>query len=361
MTASSPPHRDDALVVHLIGSIPLPDAEAVFRRIGPELGPYARSLPDGETGPRADWIGFVRRHLGRHPAFEKDTDVPPFRFTQWDGKVVMEWPLLRFKAGASRRAVSFETGYAANAIASYGLFAKLRAQAAIPAHLKFQICAATPLAIAYMYVTPRDRADFTQAYSAHLAAELAAIAAAIPPGEAIFQWDVCQEVLMWEGYFEQPPAYKEDILSSLAQIGDAVPDGIELGYHLCYGSPQDEHCVIPKDLGVTVEIADGLFARLKRKVRFLHLPVPHDRTDDAYFRPLADLALPQGTDFYLGCVHAGDADGNAQRLTHARRFIAVAGIGSECGWGRADPARLDAIIAAHQALLSAPRSTVTTR
>lgn len=37
---------------HLIGSVPLPDSEAVFRQVAGELGPYLRRLPDGETGER---------------------------------------------------------------------------------------------------------------------------------------------------------------------------------------------------------------------------------------------------------------------------------------------------------------------
>ena len=156
---------------------------------------------------------------------------------------------------------------------------------------------------------------------------------------------------MWEGFFEQPATYRDDILASLAQIGNAVPGAIDLGYHLCYGSPADEHCVIPKDLAVAVEIANGVFARLGRGVRYLHLPVPLDRTDADYVRPLRDLALPRGASFYLGCVHADDDDGNARRLDQAQRFTAVAGIGSECGWGRADPEKLDAIIAAHKTLI----------
>jgi hypothetical protein len=349
MTPSAP------LVAHLVGSVPLADPTAVFEKVGTDLGRHVRTLPDGETGRRADWIGFVRRSLGRNPAFEKDPDVPLFQFKQWDGKVVMEWPLLRFadtaRHGTPRDRVSFETGYAENAIASYRAFAAARAAGTIPAGVKFQICAATPLAIAYMYVSPRDQADFTAAYSAHLAGEIAKIAQALPNDDLAFQWDVCQEVLMWEGFFDQPTDYKNAILGSLARIGDAVPRGIDLGYHLCYGSPADEHCVIPKDLGVAVEIANGIFARLERGVRYLHLPVPHDRTDAGYVRPLRDLTLPAGASFYLGCVHAHDERGNARRLEQAQRVTAVAGIGSECGWGRADPAKLDAIIAAHKALL----------
>ncbi len=352
MTQSAP-RVASPLLAHLVGSVPLADPTAVFHKVGADLGPYIRSLPDGETGRRADWIGFVRRGLGRNPAFEKDTDVGLFQFKQWDGKVVMEWPLLRFVAGANRSGVAFETGYADNAIASYQAFAAARTAGRIPAGVKFQVCAATPLAIAYMYVTPKDQADFTAAYSAHLVSEIAKIAAALPHDDLAFQWDVCQEVLMWEGFFTQPADYQDAILGSLAHIGNAVPSGIELGYHLCYGSPADEHCVIPKDLGVTVAMANGIFARLKRPIRYLHLPVPQDRSDADYVRPLADLALPEGAQFYLGCVHANDPAGNAQRLAQAQRFTRVAGIGSECGWGRADPAKLDAIIAAHKSLIGA--------
>ena len=348
------------LVAHLVGSVPLTDAEAVFAKLGPELGPFVRRMPDGETGRRADWIGFVRRSLGRNPAFEKDTDVPNFQFKQWDGKVVMEWPLLRFTPGADRANVSFATGYAADAIASHAVFARARDRGIVPAHVKFQICAATPLAIAYMYVTPRDRADFTRAYTRHLIGEIAAIAAALPQTDLAMQWDVCQEVLMWEGYFEQPPDYKDEIIGSLAAIGEAVPMPIELGYHLCYGSPLDEHCVQPKDLGVAVEMTNGILGTVRRPVQYVHLPVPHERSDDDYFHPLGALRLPSGTDLYMGCVHADDAPGNARRLAAARRFARIAGIGTECGWGRGDPQRLDAILDAHRALI-APSSDAAAR
>ncbi len=62
------------------------------------------------------------------------------------------------------------------------------------------------------------------------------------------QWDVCQEVLAWEGYYEPGPVdFRTETIGVLSEIGDAVAPAIELGYHLCYGSPQDEHCVQPKE------------------------------------------------------------------------------------------------------------------
>ena len=46
--------------------------------------------------------------------------------------------------------------------------------------------------------------------------------------------------------------FRTETIDVLARIGDAVPAAIELGYHLCYGSPADEHLVQPKDTGIMV-------------------------------------------------------------------------------------------------------------
>ena len=81
----------------------------------------------------------------------------------------------------------------------------------------------------------------------------------------------------------------------LGRLGDAVPAGVEMGYHLCYGSPRDEHLVQPKDAGILVEMMNGIVAATKRPIDFLHIPVPKDRTDDAFYAPLKDFkAAGQG-------------------------------------------------------------------
>src|SRR6516164_4237484 len=72
-------------VVHFVGSVPLPDADTVFRMLAASAGPYLRRLPDGETGIRKTWIRFLQQVLADNPAIEV-ADVPPFKFTEWDGK-----------------------------------------------------------------------------------------------------------------------------------------------------------------------------------------------------------------------------------------------------------------------------------
>ena len=92
-------------IVHFVGSIPLPDSETVFRTLSKATGPHLIRLPDGETGIRKSWIRFIQDVLAGNSAIELAKDVPPFKFTQWDGKVVREIPRLRVKPGASHRSV----------------------------------------------------------------------------------------------------------------------------------------------------------------------------------------------------------------------------------------------------------------
>ncbi|MGC2412317.1 MAG: hypothetical protein WA459_06440 [Stellaceae bacterium] len=86
-------------IVHYVGSIPLPDAETVFRTLSAATGPHLKRLPDGETGIRKTWIRFLQGVLADNPAIEVAQDLPPFKFTQWDGKVLREIPRLRLRPG----------------------------------------------------------------------------------------------------------------------------------------------------------------------------------------------------------------------------------------------------------------------
>ena len=155
-------------------------------------------------------------------------------------------------------------------------------------------------------------------------------------------------MLAWEGYYEPGPVdFQTETIGVLTEIGNAVPAAIELGYHLCYGSPADEHCVQPKDMAIMVEIANATSAGVVRPIQFFHMPVPKDRTDDTYFAPLDQLRLHPETELYLGLIHHDDAAGDAARFAAARRHAKVDGVATECGMARGDPGRLPALLAAH--------------
>ena len=335
-------------VIHFVGSIPLPDAETVFRRLVETAGPYLRRLPDGETGVRKTWIRFLQDVLAANPAIEPARGMPPFKFTQWDGKLIREIARLRIKPGAKPDPDTFETGYAKMAIASWSLFDQLQKAGIIPMRVKFQISLPTPIAPTYNNMVPSDRPLLLPALTQHLIGEVAKIAAAIPNDRVAVQWDVCQEVLAWEGYYEEGPVdFRTETIDVLTRIGQAVPAAIELGYHLCYGSPADEHLVQPKDMAIMVEIGNATSVGVARSIQFFHMPVPKGRTDDAYFAPLDNLRLHPETELYLGLIHHDDPGGDTARLAAARRHARIAGVATECGMARGDPTRLSSLLAAH--------------
>lgn len=338
--------------VHLVGSVAMADAESVFRTLYGELGPWLTRLPDGETGERHRWIYWQREMLLRHPDLELDPDAEPLPIRQWDGELLRNTELVRFKPGVDPETVTFDTGYAEAAQSSYRTFTRLRNEGAIGRDLRFQVSLPTPMASGYMYVSPASLEQYLPVYERALLDALDRILDSIPHDELSIQWDVCQEVLIHEDYFpSRPDDYAARIDAQLGRLGNRVPSEVDLGYHLCYGTPRDEHLVMPTDLGIAVTIANGIIDGLDRRLDFLHLPVPADRTDDAYFEPLHRLRLSADTQLFLGLIHHADPDGDRARIATARRFHPEFGIATECGWGRTDPVRVPGLIAAHRAAM----------
>ena len=262
--------------------------------------------------------------------------------------------LIRFKPGVDPEGVEFETGYDKAALHSWETFSRLRVEGVIPEGVRFQVCLPTPMASGCMYVSPASFDAYLEVYERHLLRALDAILAAVPHQDLWIQWDVCQEVLVFENYFPNRPAdYKDQVLDELARLGNAVPEEVELGYHLCYGTPNDEHLVMPKDAGILTEMANGIAGRLSRRLDFLHLPVPADRNDDAYFAPLEKLALGSDAALYLGLIHHGDHEADMDRIAAAARTVPAFGISTECGWERTAPERVPGIIAAHRQAMEA--------
>jgi hypothetical protein len=80
----------------------------------------------------------------------------------------------------------------------------------------------------------------------------------------------------------------------------------------------------------------NLIARsVTRSVTWVHMPVPINRPDDAFFAPLKNLKLGPGTELYLGLVHANDGvEGTKRRIATAKKYVQNFGIASECGISR---------------------------
>jgi hypothetical protein len=335
--------------VHLVGSVAMDNCDEVFTRVSNELGPHMCRIPDGETGERSKWILFQRAMLEEHPAMEIDPTVPEFALRQWDGKLMRSIPLLRFKGDADTSAIEFPTGYEEAAKDSYEVFRSKRDEGIVPMHARFQVCLPTPTATGYMYVSHKAHDEFHPVYERSLVRALSDIEVSIPHEDLAIQIDVCQEVLLFEGYFEhRPEGYKKQVFGTLSRLSAAVPDDVQLGFHLCYGSPFDAPLVRPGDMCILVELANGIAECVDRRVDFIHIPVPQGRTEPEFFEPLRALNVSADTEIYLGLVLQGDPDGDQVRIAVAKDYLSDFGVATECGWGRTAPEKVQGLLESHR-------------
>lgn len=331
--------------VHLVGSIPLADSRAVFEMAHSLLGQHVQRLPDGETGERTNWISWQRAVLAKTPQLEQ---VIPR-----DDNYGRAIPQVKLRDGLTAADITFGAlGYSQAAIASYAEFSKLKQAGQIAANCRFQVCLPTPLAPIQFYVAIEDRAAIEPIYEAKLLAELEEILATIPAEELAIQWDTAVEFGILEGVFPnhlQEP--HNNILERLIRLGQAVPAKVQLGYHLCYGDAGHRHFVEPQDTDHLVAVANGIAANLKRPLNWIHLPIPRNRDDAAFFAPLKGLALPAETELYLGLIHMTDGIAGAKRrIQAAQTAVKRFGVATECGFGRRPANTIPELMQIHTAV-----------
>ena len=325
--------------VHLVGSVPLANSEAVFREVSSRIGDRLRRLPDGETGIRTNWIQWQFPLLLEVPEFESaDEPAGPFGAR------------LQLRSGSDAAGIQFpELGYRAAAVESYRVFSRLKRDGVIGEEVRFQVCLPTPLAVIHIRFVPRDQEAVELAYQRQLLEELDGLLDIIPAHELAIQWDTAVEFAILEGLL---PSFLVDaeteIVDRLVRLADHVPPGVETGFHLCYGDVEHQHFIEPVDTTKLVAVANGVCAGVERSVDWIHMPVPRGRNDDAYFAPLTELQLQPETELYLGLVHLTDGvDGTEARIAAARRAVPEFGVATECGFGRRPAETIPALLDVH--------------
>lgn len=329
--------------VHLVGSVPLDSAEEVFREASAVLGDRLRRVPDGETGPRALWISYQLERLLAHDAFEQGPAAIP-------GTP----PTVRLREGVDPMTVDFgDLGYAGVLVESFQLFDRLQSEGTIPAGVKFLAAMPTPLANIWAWLGQDPHvAQLAPRYEQAMHGEVQRILEAIPHDRLCVQWDVCVEVWINEGWVPYPvPDPKQSVIDHVGRVSGWIPGDVELGYHFCYGDWQHEHLQQPEDTANLVALINGILAGVDRPVAYVHIPVPIERDDEAYFAPLRELALPAETEVYLGLVHMRDGEAGARRrIATAQSVISEFGVATECGMARRPPERGGAKNTLHELL-----------
>lgn len=340
MTAATPEK------VHLVGSIGFDTVEEVFRTVGATLGRRLSRVPDGEPGGRRLWAAWQYPLLRANPYLRPD----PSGAVRKNSRL----PQLCLGEGVDPASVHFsELGYAREARASYLDFVEARRRGELPEDARFQVCFPTPIAVVYSFCTTRDLLAILDAYEKAMVREIEMTCRGIPHRDLCVQIDLCQEMVICDGQpqddFPTVHASMPEVLERVATLCAAVPDGVELGFHLCYGDFGAKHFIEPHDTAKLVAMANALTKRIAHPIAYIHMPVPAARSDDDYFRPLKDLQLGPASELYLGLVHASDgAEGTRKRIETARRHVGAFGIASECGMARArTPELVRALLKVH--------------
>ncbi|PJJ65440.1 hypothetical protein [Compostimonas suwonensis] len=338
---------------HLVGSINLPDAETTFRTVSAHLGPQLRRIPDGEVGDRFYWIQFQKDYFDSTPGLSRVGDIPVLIRDRFDARP------LRVDEGVDASTLTFPSlGYADAAIDSYARFSALRAEGVIAPGTRFQVCLPTPAGVVGSFFVASDRAAVEPVYERALFRELGRILEAIPHDDLAIQWDTALEFGLLEGAVireNRLTAWFDDVLGGVVERAvrqaSAVPADVEVGYHLCYGDVEEHHFTEPRDAGMLADVLSGVFAASTRPISWVHLPVPIDRDDDAFFAPLDAVEWPAATEIYLGLLHHEDGtEGAGRRIATARRHVPGFGVATECGFGRGPRERTESLLDLHAAI-----------
>ena len=81
--------------------------------------------------------------------------------------------------------------------------------------------------------------------------EVKHICAPMPHADLAMQWDVCIEMIQWDGRTTSDVAFPgmEGVFrQAFAQLAGGVSKDVELGFHLCYGDMDAKHFVEPRTL-----------------------------------------------------------------------------------------------------------------
>jgi hypothetical protein len=328
---------------HLPGSIPLSSAEEVFTWAGQTLGDRLRRVPDGETGEQRKFWQAYLPWFADNLTLERGPDIP------WGPTAMI--PQYRVKPGVTPVFEPFEFGPWARE--SYEVFKRLRSAGVLSPTTRIQVTLPHSVDAVWGATEPASTDAVYEAYSAQTKASVEEIADSIPREDLAIQFDCPSVTCAWigeemEGWIND----KEYLLREHIGHGEWVPEGVELGFHLCFGDSIEEENVgetraddeLASDASGLMELSNALVRGIDRPVTFLHHATYAHWLEPERFEPLQGLEI-DGTELSIGVINLRRDVGLETGIEHTRRRTAAArealgpvfGVASSCGMGRYTP------------------------
>ena len=305
---------------------------AVLQRLGPHL----RSVPDGETGERRNWIVHIVEALASHPDLER---VHAGDWSDYDRRT-----RLRIRPGHRLRPEALNLGYAASFQAHLRLHRQLRARFGLT-DLPYQVGIPSDLDLALFALGPAQALRHRHVFTIATAAEIGAIHA-LAGDEVLFQLEVPVELVL---VARAPRLLRSLVARVLAQgvarLAQRAPAGARFGVHLCLGDLGNRALCHPRDAGPIVSLTGALIRcwPAGRPLAYVHAPFAAGETPAPlaaeFYAPLTNLRLPERTRFIAGLLHEQHSLEQLRvALGHVEQALGFpVDVAAACGLGRRTP------------------------
>jgi hypothetical protein len=300
------------------------------------LGRGMRSLPDGETGERRNWIIHIIERLRDHP------DLELRKHGDWSDYDSV--PVLKEKRGRRLEGASLQFGYLREFERSFPLFLEARERAGLP-RLAFQVGVPGDLDMALFVLGPRGALLRRKPFTDATVAEISAIHAR-GGDDVIFQVEIPVELV---AVARMPrlvqPAIAALLARGVANLARRSPAGARFGVHLCLGDINHRALGRLRDTAPLVTLANAL-ARAwpdDRPLEFMHAPFAAAEepppVEPVWYAPLDGLRLKPGTKLIAGVAHEDQALEEQRSVVELieRTVGGPVGISHSCGLGRREP------------------------
>lgn len=321
---------------HLVGSLPGDSTEQAMSEALERLGPLLRSLPDGETGDRRNWIISCIEALRSHPDLELASEGD---WSDYD-----KTPRFKIRKGHRLYGASMDFGHVAAAEASLPVFERLTAplgrddlvfQAGTPGDFDMAMFALGPAGAL------RHRRPFTEA-TLNEVRRVNSLAG----GAAVFQLEVPAElVLLAKAPRAAQPGLARILGRQIAALAAGAAPGTRFGIHLCLGDMNHRAFGRMSDATPLVLLTNAIARSWPdgRPLEFVHAPFAAAEDppslEPLFYAPLTGLALPSTVRFVAGIAHEDQplADQLRLRDTVDRAVGRPVDIATSCGLGRRAP------------------------
>jgi len=319
------------------GGFPADSVENVFRTTASAVGSRALAYPDGEINDRRYWVGALKDTVwSRCEGLEM---IPSEREQEQEQEM---FPSVRFKDDVSEVDLEGLLPYARDAIESYEIFRRLRADGVLAPDVRFQIAIPAALdAIALYFPDVEHWPALIGAWTRAVQDELRRVVEAIPADDLLLQIDYCLEVSLITGALVEhvhwvAPEMTHEAFARytspdyLAAHLKGLPEDVLAGYHICLGTFPTWPRAPIDDIGLPVDLANAMAANSGRRIDFFHLPVMPD-SDERFFAPLERLDVGDAA-VYLGVECNDGLEAMQSRMRSARKFLDRFGVAHYYGY-----------------------------